>query len=115
MKQCELKESETKRVILATFHIASEGFDCPGLDTLILASPKSDVIQCVGRIQRIPQHQRQNIPLVIDIVDNFSLFAKQAQKRLKYYKSCKYDIDGESLFVNHKVELKGACFIEDDA
>jgi superfamily II DNA or RNA helicase len=115
MKQSELKESETKRVILATFHIASEGFDCPGLDTLILASPKSDVIQCVGRIQRIPQHQRQNIPLVIDIVDNFSLFAKQAQKRLKYYKSCKYDIDGESLFVNQKVELKGACFIQDDA
>jgi superfamily II DNA or RNA helicase len=115
MKQSELKESETKRVILATFHIASEGFDCPGLDTLILASPKSDVIQCVGRIQRIPQHQRNNVPLVIDIVDNFSLFAKQAQKRLKYYTSCKYDIEGDALFVNQKVELKGQCFIQDDS
>lgn len=115
MKQSELKVSEGKKVILATFHIASEGFDCPGLDTLILASPKSDVVQCVGRIQRIPQHLRKNVPLVIDIVDNFSLFAKQAQKRLKYYKSCKYDLAGADMFVsNHKVELKGQCFIEDD-
>lgn len=115
MKQSELKVSEGKKVILATFHIASEGFDCPGLDTLILASPKSDVVQCVGRIQRIPQHLRKNVPLVIDVVDNFSLFAKQAQKRLKYYKSCKYDLTGADMFVsNHKVELKGQCFIEDD-
>jgi superfamily II DNA or RNA helicase len=116
MKQSELKESESKKVILATFHIASEGFDCPGLDTLILASPKSDVVQCVGRIQRIPQHLRKNIPLVIDIVDNFSLFAKQAQKRLKYYKSCKYDIDGADMFVSfQKVQLTGQCFIHDDS
>lgn len=114
MKQSELKASETKKVILATFHIASEGFDCPGLDTLILASPKSDVVQCVGRIQRIPQHLRKNVPLVIDVVDNFSLFAKQALKRLKYYKSCKYDIYGDNIFINQKVELKGRCFIDDD-
>ena len=114
MKQSALKESETKKVILSTFHIASEGFDCPGLDTLILASPKSDVIQCVGRIQRIPQHLRQNVPLVLDVVDNFSLFSKQAQKRLRYYRSCKYDVVGDSIFtVNHKVELKGHCFIDE--
>jgi superfamily II DNA or RNA helicase len=114
MKQSELKESENKKVILATFHIASEGFDCPGLDTLILASPKSDVIQCVGRIQRIPQHLRKNVPLVIDVVDNFSLFSRQAIKRMKYYKSCKYDIEGAEMFVNQKVELKGQCFIQDE-
>lgn len=114
MKQSELKASESKQVILATFHIASEGFDCPGLDTLVLASPKSDVVQCVGRIQRIPQHLRKNIPLVIDVVDNFSLFSKQALKRLKYYKSCKYDVEGADMFINHKIELKGQCFIEDD-
>lgn len=116
MKQTELKESETKKVILATFHIAAEGFDCPGLDTLVLASPKSDVIQCVGRIQRIPPESRRYVPLVIDIVDNFSIFARQGAKRAKYYKSCKYDMEGdEGLFKQQQstVKLEGPCFIDE--
>ena len=116
MKQEELKESEEKQIILATYHIAAEGFDCPGLDTLILASPKSDVIQCIGRIQRTPQHLRKHVPLVLDIVDNFSIFAKQGKKRYTYYKSCKYDIEGGDLFASHtqhKVTLTGACFIDE--
>jgi hypothetical protein len=116
MKQDELKQSEEKQVILATYHIAAEGFDCPGLDTLILASPKSDVIQCVGRIQRTPQHMRKHVPLVLDVVDNFSLFVRQGKKRCAYYESCKYDIKGSELFKSQsqvKVELNGACFIQD--
>ena len=116
MKQHELKESEEKQVILATYHIASEGFDCPGLDTLILASPKSDVIQCVGRIQRTPQHLRKHVPLVLDIVDNFSLFIRQGKKRCTYYESCKYNIKGGELFkpISQKnIHLTEACFIED--
>ena len=116
MKQQELKESEEAQVILATYHIASEGFDCPGLDTLVLASPKSDVIQCVGRIQRTPQHLRKHVPLVLDVVDNFSLFTRQGKKRYAYYQSCKYDVKGGELFNTHmstKIELKGACFIDD--
>jgi superfamily II DNA or RNA helicase len=116
MKQSELKESETKKVILATFHIAAEGFDCPGLDTLILASPKSDVIQCVGRIQRIPPESRRYVPLVIDVVDNFSIFARQGAKRAKYYKSCKYDIDGAyDMFKPQQtiVNLHGPCFVDE--
>jgi superfamily II DNA or RNA helicase len=116
MKQEELKESEEKQVILATYHIAAEGFDCPGLDTLILASPKSDVIQCVGRIQRTPQHLRKHVPLVLDIVDNFSLFTRQGKKRCAYYESCKYSVKGSELFKSQsqqKIELIGACFIAD--
>lgn len=116
MKQEHLKESEDSPIILATYHIAAEGFDCPGLDTLILASPKSDVIQCIGRIQRTPQHLRTHKPLVLDIVDNFSMFSGQSRKRYKYYKSCKYDIVGSDIFecgTNSKIELKGECFITD--
>lgn len=116
MKQDELKKSETKQVILATYHIAAEGFDCPGLDTLILASPKSDVIQCVGRIQRTPQHMRKHIPLVIDIIDNFSIFSAQSKKRYKYYQSCKYNIIGDDIFSNVQtkhVKLSGCCFIDE--
>lgn len=114
MKQEDLKHSEEKQVILATYHIAAEGFDCPGLDTLILASPKSDVIQCVGRIQRTPQHLRKHKPLVIDIVDNFSVFVGQGRKRHKYYQSCKYDIVNDDLFAVAKkqsIKLNGKCLI----
>jgi superfamily II DNA or RNA helicase len=118
MKQEDLKASEEKQVILATYHIASEGFDCPGLDTLILSSPKSDVIQCVGRIQRTPQHMRKHKPLVLDIVDNFSIFIAQAKKRYKYYKSCKYDLINDDMFEvcnKQKVKLTGKCFIQEES
>ena len=52
MKQKDLKESESKDVMLGTFSMASEGMDIPKLNTIVLASPKSDVIQSVGRILR---------------------------------------------------------------
>lgn len=53
-------------VIFATYGICKEGFDCPSLDTLLFATPKSDVIQAVGRILRKKNNYE---PLVIDIVD----------------------------------------------
>lgn len=92
MKQPDLKESEGKKIILGTYCMISEGFDVKGLDTLVLASPKSDIVQSVGRILREKPEHRKNVPLVIDIVDNFSVFYNQAKKRQDYYKSCKYHV-----------------------
>lgn len=114
MKQDDMKESEQKKVILATFAIAAEGFDVKGLDTLILASPKSDIIQSVGRILREKEEDRKHIPVIIDIVDRFSIFEKQAKKRIAYYKSNKYIIEGEpEESVNHNnIKLDGHCIIE---
>ncbi|KAG1653626.1 hypothetical protein FOA52_007632 [Chlamydomonas sp. UWO 241] len=43
MKAAALKACEDKQVIFATYAIASEGYDQRGLDTLVLASPRSDV------------------------------------------------------------------------
>ena len=91
MKPDDLKESETKQVLLATFAFCAEGLDVAQLDTLVLASPKSDIIQSVGRILREKECNRVNTPLVIDIVDDFSIFRAQAAKRRKYYKSQKYN------------------------
>lgn len=111
----QLKESESKQVLLATFQYASEGFDMKGLDTLILASPKSDVIQVVGRILRDKPEDRKHIPLVIDIMDDFSVFPNQAKKRHQYYKSCKYVInDGDDLFPKKTTSTKipkGTCLL----
>ena len=114
MKQEQLKESEGADIILGTFSMISEGFDVKGLDTLVLASPKSDVIQSVGRILREKPECRKHQPLVIDIVDDFSMFPRQAKKRHEYYKSCKYDISYDKIerkqVTNKLVEIEGFAF-----
>ena len=92
MKEEDLKKSETKKVIIATYAMASEGLDIKTLTTLIMASPKSDVCQSVGRILRT-KHQQ---PLVIDIVDSQDLFIKQWAKRRSYYMKQKYKIISSS-------------------
>ena len=81
MKEDKLKESEGKKVIIATFAMASEGLDIKTLTTLCMATPKSDVCQSVGRILR----SKHSNPLVIDIIDSHDIFRKQYVKRKQYY------------------------------
>ena len=88
MKEAALKESESKKIIIATYAMASEGLDIKSLTTLIMASPKTDVCQSVGRILR----EKHTTPMVIDIVDNHDIFIKQWQKRRQYYMKQKYKI-----------------------
>jgi superfamily II DNA or RNA helicase len=88
MKEPELKKSETCQVIIATYAMAAEALDIKTLTTLILATPKTDVVQAVGRILRV-KHER---PLVIDIIDSHDVFLSQWQKRRKYYASNNYKI-----------------------
>ena len=111
-----LKESETKQVIIGSFAYSSEGLDIRGLNALILASPKSEVTQIIGRILRDKPEERLCTPLVIDIVDAFSIFPKQAKKRLTYYKKCKYNIeDPDNVFQDtSKVELPNYCIIQEE-
>ena len=93
LKQKELKDAESKNVMLGTFSMASEGFDCKELDTIILASPKSNIEQAVGRILRKKKEDRILVPLIIDIIDNFSVFSRQGEKRTKFYKKNDYEIE----------------------
>jgi len=88
MKQSALKESETKKIILATFAMAEEALDIKTLSTLVLATPKTDVIQAVGRILRV-KHEK---PVVVDIVDSHPTFINQWKKRRAYYNSQGYTI-----------------------
>jgi len=120
MKPSALKESEERQVLLATFAFCAEGLDVPKLDTLILASPKSDIIQSLGRILREKERDRLHVPMVIDIVDSFSIFPSQAKKRIKYYKSQKYEIyvdGGEVGKCTKKHEIanfQGMCAIQEE-
>jgi superfamily II DNA or RNA helicase len=84
MKSKDRSESTECSVIIGTYQASGEGFDVPELDTLILATPKSDIEQAVGRILR---QKNKNEPLVLDIVDSFSIFKAQYYKRRKYYKN----------------------------
>ncbi len=88
MKEEKLKESETKKIIIATYAMASEGLDIKTLTTLCMATPKSDVCQSVGRILRSKHKQ----PYVIDVIDCHDIFKKQYVKRCQYYKKKKYKI-----------------------
>jgi hypothetical protein len=88
MKQSALKESETKQIVLATFAMAEEALDIKTLTTLILATPKTDVTQAVGRILRV----KHEAPLVIDIVDSHPTFVNQWKKRRAYYNSQGYTL-----------------------
>ena len=88
MKQKDLKVSEDKDVIIATYAMAEEALDIKTLTTLIMATPKTDVTQAVGRILRSTDHK----PLVIDIVDIHDTFKRQWLKRKKFYNSNNYNI-----------------------
>ena len=56
-------------VLVATLQLIGEGFDCPGLSTLVLATPirfEGRLLQVVGRIMRPAEGKKA---LVIDYVD----------------------------------------------
>jgi superfamily II DNA or RNA helicase len=88
MKEAALKETESKEVIIATYSMAAEALDIKTLTTLILATPRTDITQAVGRILRV-KHER---PLVVDIIDSHPVFQQQWLKRKKFYISNKYQL-----------------------
>jgi hypothetical protein len=106
----ELHEAEGARVIFATYQMCSEGVDIPAVDTLVFATPMSDIEQSFGRARRncVPkalggeidpetcQHlcpwrasgcQGKPKPIALDIVDATVPIAKRSQRyRLAFYK-----------------------------
>ena len=88
MKEKDLKISEGKKVIIATYAMAEEGLDIKSLTTLIMATPKVDVRQSVGRILR----QKHNEAVVVDIVDSHSLFQRHFTKRKTFYRKSKFKV-----------------------
>jgi superfamily II DNA or RNA helicase len=88
MKEAELKKSELKQIIIATYSMASEALDIKTLTTLVFATPRTDVVQSVGRILRV-KHDR---PLIVDIIDSHDMFKRQWAKRRQYYNKCNYNV-----------------------
>jgi superfamily II DNA or RNA helicase len=93
LSQTELDKSAKKQIILATYQMAAEGMNIPTLNTVIFASPISDVQQSIGRILREKPTERKYTPLCVDIWDEFSIFVRKGYSRIKYYKTHGYNIN----------------------
>ena len=90
MKETELKKSETKQIILATYAMANEGLDIATLNAEFLITPKTDVVQTIGRVLRAKH--AINDPIIYDIYDAHEVFVRQWSKRKSYYKKQGYKI-----------------------
>ena len=88
MKESALKETESKKVVIATYSMAAEALDIKTLSTLIMVTPKTDIEQSVGRILR----EKHSQPIVVDIIDSHSLFQRQWEKRRAFYMRENYKI-----------------------
>lgn len=85
--QSSLDRAANCTIVLGSFNMASEGFDAPRLNTLVLASPKSDVKQACGRILR--RIHADVVPIIVDIVDeDFERFRITSFIRGRFYKEC---------------------------
>jgi superfamily II DNA or RNA helicase len=88
MKEAALKLSETKQVIIATYSMAAEALDIKTLTTLIMATPKTDIEQAVGRILR----EKTGNKMIVDIIDSHVPFKNQWNKRRAFYRKQNYKI-----------------------
>lgn len=111
-----LKTSEDCDIILATLDVSREALDISGLNTLIYATPINGLIQktvngkriedqttieqSIGRILRVPPEQRKLIPIVVDILDNFSNFVRWGYTRNAFYKKVKYPMTRNVITLN---------------
>ena len=81
---------ESKTILIGTYAMCKEGFDVPTLNTLLMATPRPDIDQIVGRILRVEKSERTVHPLIIDIVD--PQFRRQFQERNGLYKKRNYTV-----------------------
>ena len=88
MKQSALQATETKHIVLATYAMAAEALDIKSLNTLVMVSPKTDIVQSVGRILRTSGEGK----IIVDIIDPHDVFQNQWKKRKTFYNKSEYQI-----------------------
>lgn len=87
MKEQQLKITEGKNIIIATYKMAEEALDIKTLTTIVMATPKKDVRQAVGRILRTSGEK-----LVIDIIDQHHIFQRHWTQRRRWYNRQEFKI-----------------------
>ncbi|KAJ3071962.1 hypothetical protein HK102_006339 [Quaeritorhiza haematococci] len=72
----------SRDIIVASYTIFSEGINVPELNTLIMTTPKRDIVQVMGRIYR----KRHSVkPIIVDIVDDILNY--QSFHRMRQYQA----------------------------
>lgn len=92
MKEAELKKSESKDLLFASYEMVTEGLDIQALDTMVLLTPRAKMVQTIGRILRKKPEDYENQPLVIDVVDQIPTCIFLGMARKKVYTSREYEI-----------------------
>ena len=109
MSEQALEESSKCSLIIGTFSQAHEGLDIPTLDTLVLATPKSDIKQSVGRILRETPGKR-NQPHIWDLRDKWSVMNAMYHKRCRVYREGGFTIEGAEEEVEQQPKITGFLF-----
>ena len=112
MKQAKLDDSAKCTVIFGTFQMASEALDIKGLNTLVMATPRREIEQTIGRITRDPNPIIR--PLVIDITDNLDSFVKQGYYRRNFYKKNAFQITISEVENNEIKFEQNLCDVKDN-
>lgn len=82
---------QSRPLLFATWGMMAEGTNIPWLDCCILATPRSNVKQAVGRILR--EYPDKPRPVILDIVDGHSpVFKRYGDRRLDLYLDLGADI-----------------------
>ena len=104
----------TARVILASYAMASEAMNIKSLNSVVLASPRKNVEQSTGRILRVQVDKRVVQPVIVDIIDDHSMYKGQWAKRSAYYKKCAYQIEDWAMDATKGVKRKAPATIKGD-
>jgi superfamily II DNA or RNA helicase len=83
MTKQELTSTKTRRVVLGTYQMCATGTDVPEWSTLVMATPRADIRQAVGRVLRYLDGKVQ--PVILDLVDRDAIFQNFHLSRVKQY------------------------------
>lgn len=89
-KETDRQTQLRRRVLLCSYGMANEGLDKREADTVVMATPKARVTQCIGRIQR--PCTTKKTPLVLDVVDDVGVFEQLRWVRQRLYTKEQYEV-----------------------
>lgn len=88
----ERERAATTQIVFATYAYAAYGTDLPAVDVLVMATPRSEVEQIVGRAVRSEEGKKQ--PVVFDMIDRTSpVYNSYWKNRQKWYSSIGAPVD----------------------
>jgi hypothetical protein len=85
------ESDENIQILLGTYGICGEGFDWPGLNAVLMATPRNDIRQAVGRV--LGERVGALRPLIVDIRNTMGIFYNQGRERVKFYRESGFDVD----------------------